>query len=428
MNEHKYRLEFIVKAKDWQAVVDIFKEELDIDSGKQDASDRKIDGVFVVQVWISKNKLNSDFYNKINDSSKIALSYDPSGKKIRDTILERVCIVEHDLRKLLLNISDVVDGYFKIYDKTNVAKIYKSERDIVRKGDINPITSHLTLEDEINIFSIELSPWRGRPLLADELLDLLSKADDLNRAIDALRSKTESHTVWDDVDRHILKSGKKWAEVLPALNELKDIRNKAAHFRIVTQSDLSRAMSLSLELKDTLAPKRESTEQDLRELHRSMNERMQSLPGIGAQLLETMKKISELQQVQMRPIAESAVAAQKAILESMQLNTGLLDSIKVSEAITKTFFDRSNLTTVNSVQTSAFASLSKINIPSVEVSQSAIDSILRAQRSLTGLNSSSQIDEGKEIDSGFVGDSESSGDDRLPQDHLSIDATKEKEE
>ena len=65
MTPSRHRLEFIVKAGDWQSVVDIFKDEFDIDSDKQDASYREIDGMFIVQVWVDKSRLNSDFYGKV---------------------------------------------------------------------------------------------------------------------------------------------------------------------------------------------------------------------------------------------------------------------------------------------------------------------------------------------------------------------------
>ena len=393
MTPSRHRLEFIVKAGDWQSVVDIFKDEFDIDSDKQDASYREIDGMFIVQVWVDKSRLNSDFYGKVNESSSTALSYDPSNKDIRNAIMDRVCIVEHDLRKLLLNISDIVEDYFKIYDNTNAAKVYGKNRDTVRKGDINPITSHLTLEDEIRIFSIELSPWHKKPLTAADLLELLDASSELEKAKSTLRQKTTSHTVWDDVDEHILKTGKKWEDILPVLTEIKDIRNKAAHFRIVTQSDLERVKTLSLSLKDIIAPKRASTEQDLQELHRSINEKLGAISGLDVQLAELTKTINRMNAERMQSITESALGAQKAMLENLKLNTGLMDSLKVSETMAKRFFENSNLDAVLRAQTAALAPLSKINFPALNISQSTIDSILRAQRSLGSIDTASQGDD-----------------------------------
>ncbi len=386
MTSQRHRLEFIVKAKDWQSVVEIFKDEFDIDSDKQDASYREIDGMFIVQVWMDKSRLSGDFYGKVNESSSTALSYDPSNKDIRNAIMDRVCIVEHDLRKLLLNISDIVEDYFKIYDKTNAAKIYGKNRDTVRKGDINPITSHLTLEDEIRIFSIELSPWHEQPLTAAGLLELLDTSNELDEVKNILRQKITSHTVWDDVDEHILKTGKKWTEILPALTEIKDIRNKAAHFRIVTQSDLERVKTLSLSLKDTITPRRTSTEQDLQELHRSINEKLGSIFALDLKLSELTRRINGLQMERMRSITESALAAQKAILENTNLTTGILSSVEASESITKRFFEGSDLSSIIKAQTTAFSSLPKIDFPIINLPQSSLDSIIRAQDTLRGLD------------------------------------------
>ncbi|HMQ96281.1 MAG TPA: hypothetical protein PKD19_03600 [Candidatus Saccharibacteria bacterium] len=394
MTGQRYRLEFIVKAGDWQSVVEIFKDEFDIDSDKQDASYREIDGMFIVQVWVDKSRLNGDFYGKVNESSSTALSYDPSNKDIRNAIMDRVCIVEHDLRKLLLNISDIVEDYFKIYDNTNAAKVYRKNRDTVRKGDINPITSHLTLEDEIRIFSIELSPWYEKPLTAADLLELLDASSELEKVKSTLRQKTMSHTVWDDVDEHILKTGKKWEDILPVLTEIKDIRNKAAHFRVVTQSDLERVKTLSLSLKDTIAPKRTSTEQDLQELHRSINEKLGAVSGLDVQLAELTKTINRMNTERMQSIAESALGTQKAMLENLKLNTGLVDSLKVSETIAKRFFDNSNLDAILRAQTAALVSLPKINFPALNISQSTINSVLGAQRALGSIDTALQNDGG----------------------------------
>lgn len=390
MTSQRYRLEFIVKAKDWQSVVDIFKDEFGIDSDKQDASYREIDGMFIVQVWMDNSGLSGDFYGKVNESSSTALSYDPSNKDIRDAIMDRICIVEHDLRKLLLNISDIVEDYFKIYDKTNVAKIYGKSRDTVRKGDINPITSHLTLEDEIRIFSIELSPWHEKPLTAAGLLELLDTSNELDEVKNILRQKITSHTVWDDVDEHILKTGKKWADILPVLTEIKDIRNKAAHFRIVTQSDLERVKNLSLSLKDTIAPKRMSTEQDLQELHQSINEKLGSISGLNLQLSELMMKINSMQIQRVQPLMDSALSAQKAVLEKTGLNAHLVESMKMSEYIAKRILDTNKLDSILRAHAVALASLPKINIPSTWLSQSTIDSILRAQYSLDDIDTTAQ--------------------------------------
>ncbi len=422
MTPSRHRLEFIVKADDWQSAVDIFKDEFDIDSNKQDASYREIDGMFIVQVWVDKSRLNSDFYSKVNESSSTALSYDPSNKDIRNAIMDRVCIVEHDLRKLLLNISDIVEDYFKIYDNTNAAKVYRKNRDTVRKGDINPITSHLTLEDEIRIFSIELSSWHEKPLTAADLLELLGTSSELEKVKSTLRQKTTSHTVWDDVDEHILKTGKKWEDILPVLTEIKDIRNKAAHFRIVTQSDLERVKTLSLSLKDTIAPKRTSTEQDLQELHRSINEKLGAFSGLDVQLAELTKTINRMNAERMQSITESALGAQKAMLENLKLNTGLADSLKVSEIMAKRFFENSNLDAVLGAQTATLVSLPKINFPALNISQSTIDSILRAQRALGSIDAASQDDNsngsgdtsGKDADNGVPTDQQSADDDSRP--------------
>lgn len=387
MTEQRYRLEFVVKVQDWQDVVDIFKKDLGIDSGKQDVSDRKVNGFFIVQVWINEDKLNSDFYDKINKSEYIALSYDPSAKKIRDDILDRLCIIEHDLRKLLLNISDVVEDYFKIYDKTTVAKIYKNNREVVRKGNVNPITSYLTLEDEINIFSIDLSPWNNKPLTANDLLEIFNDAETLDQVKEKLRLETESHTIWDTVNKYILKNDKSWLDILPKLNELKDIRNKAAHFRVVTASDLDRTKALSKEIIDIITPRRKSTAQDLSELRRSIDRQMRAISELTTPMTDTIRSISESYMVNLQPLADSILSAQKSFFDAANINSSIFNSMIASQTIARQFIENSGINSLITTQHSALSSIvPNINFPTINLSQYTIDSMLRAQNIIGDLD------------------------------------------
>lgn len=389
MANNKYRLEFVVKAKSWQDVVKVFKEDLDIDSGKQDASDRKVNGFFIVQVWITEDRLDSDFYNKINESDHLALSYDPSAKKIRNDILNRVCIIEHDLRKLLLHISDVVEDYFKIYDKTTVAKVYKNNREIVRKGDVNPITSYLTLEDEINIFSIDLSPWNNKPLTANDLLELFDSFKTVDDVKETLRTKTKPHTIWDTVNRYILKSDESWMDLLPKLSKLKDIRNKAAHFRIVTKSDLDTTERLSKEITDTITPKRKSTARDLSELQHSIEQQMKALSELTTPITEAVGRIAEQYSVNTSPLIQTASATQKSLLGAANLNSSVFSSAAASQDIMRQFIENSGINSLVKAQQSAFSSIA--NIPNPILSDSTITAITQMQKSITHLNLQAQF-------------------------------------
>lgn len=299
----RYRLEFLVKAASWEDVVRIFKSELDISNDKRDASDRDMKGTFLVHVDIESDKLDRSFYQTIMQSELVALSYDPSNKKIRDDILDHVSIVEHNLRKLLLNISDVVEDYFKYFDKT-LAKDFSNSGTLVKAGYTDPITSYLTLDEAINILSLDLSSWSNRKLSADDLLELVQECETIDDIKDVLKKRLATNTIWDQIDKYILKKGTNWEDLRADLDKLKKIRNKAAHFRVVTQSDLI----------------------DIKKLAKTITTRTQkSAAPTTTDLVGLQKIISE----QLKPsLAYSKIISQQLQLTSSSYQKAIVDSMK----------------------------------------------------------------------------------------------------
>lgn len=327
-NIRQYRIEFLVKASSWGEVVNIFKEELGITNYKRDASDRDMNGAFLVHVYIADDQLNRDFYRKVTQSKRIAISYDPKGKVIRDEIMSNVCVVEHHLRKLLLNISDVVEDYFKYFDKT-YAKDFAKSGDLIKEDDLNPITSYLTLDDAITIFSLDLSSWSGKPITAENLTELLNSGDSVDEIKKALQSKMTSNTVWDQVDKYILKKGTRWNDLRTDLNKLKNIRNKAAHFRIVTQSDLIEAKKLSKSVSNKVKKESRTEKSDIQSLRAIISSQMgltnDIVQKLTAQMLPTtaiQKTINEM----MKPIG--LMQAAQAVSTTSMLQKIFEESLK----------------------------------------------------------------------------------------------------
>lgn len=73
------------------------------------------------------------------------------------------------------------------------------------------------------------------------MMSILKDCTDINDVKHKLSERAKTCTIWDQIDKHILKKGIKWEEIKGDLGKLEKIRNKAAHFRIVTESDLQNA-------------------------------------------------------------------------------------------------------------------------------------------------------------------------------------------
>ena len=105
-SEKQYQLEFLVEANTWSEVVKIFKADLDLDveNGEQKVTKFQTNNIFLIHVSMSDSAISKEFYNKVAESGRIALVFDPKGADIRNKIMDIVALVEHNLRIILLNI------------------------------------------------------------------------------------------------------------------------------------------------------------------------------------------------------------------------------------------------------------------------------------------------------------------------------------
>lgn len=239
----KYYIEFVVKASSWEEVVRIFADELGIEKEKRNTSDRDISGLFVVRISLDKDQLTQEFYEKMRNSSKLAIVDDSYSETFRETVLKEVAAVEVHLRKLLLLVNDVINDYYDYFSKT-LAKDIAKKSEVVTSGDINAITSYLTLEEILAILGSDISTWNNKALTANDLLQLLEHAD-IQTIKKDLKKKIKTGIVWDSISKHILDGNTSWGDIKEDLYRLKEIRNKAAHFRVLTIADVKTAKSLS---------------------------------------------------------------------------------------------------------------------------------------------------------------------------------------
>lgn len=144
--------------------------------------------------------------------------------------------VEHNLRIILLNINEAIDDYFR-YFKNTYAKDFAKSKSLIKIDDLNPLTSYLTLGDIIQVLSADTS-LSNKNLTAEDMVSIFKDYSDINDVKHELSERIKSCTIWDQIDKHILKKDIKWEIIKGDLGKLEKIRNKAAHFRVVTESDL----------------------------------------------------------------------------------------------------------------------------------------------------------------------------------------------
>lgn len=235
-SEKQYQLEFLVEADTWQEVIKIFKSDLGIDNEKRNLEDFQTSNTFLVHVRMKDSAISKEFYKKVSKSGKIALVYDPKGVSIRNKIMNNVDSVEHNLRIILLSINEVIDDYFR-YFKNTYAKDFAKSKSLIKIDDLNPLTSYLTLGDIIQVLSADIS-LSNKNLTAEDMISIFKDHSDINDVKHELSERVKPCTIWDQIDKHILKKGIKWEDIKGDLGKLEKIRNKAAHFRVVTESDL----------------------------------------------------------------------------------------------------------------------------------------------------------------------------------------------
>lgn len=342
-----YQFEFLVKARTWEEVVQIFKAELGIDKQKQNASDRDINGLFFVQVSIDNGQINEEFFNSIRISSTLAIVKNPLDALIRNAVMNEAYAVETQMRKLLLHVSDLVEGYYEYFAKT-LAKDFAKKQDVISKDDLNPITSYLTFDEIIVILGLDLTSWDGQDLTANHLLELIQSEKDIDGIKKKLKNKIQKNTVWDRISDNVLEKKVPWDEIRKELNELKNLRNKAAHFQTLTQKDLVNAKKLSKTILETSKKRSSLSARDFEKLRRatypqfaealsSASRTAEILAAYQRRLIDPLGKIDSQMQALRETVTKSAELANSPQMQALINRAASMnsDSIKYINGLKK---------------------------------------------------------------------------------------------
>ena len=267
MTTEMLKIELLVKAQSWDEVIKLFKDELYIEKGKQNNSDRDIDGLFLVQVELEVTSLTVDFFEKIKKSKNFSIVSNPQDNERRDQILREVYIVETHFRKLLLHVSDIVENYYDCFAKAKMAKDFAKKKEVIMEGEIDPITSRLTFDEIIGIMELDLS-WGHKNLTASDLLGLFELAKDTDDIKGILKDKIKVNTVWDNISKSVLSREIKWEDIAEDIHRIKQLRNRAAHFNVLTEDDQVSAHKLASSILRRTKKKETLSQGDIEELRK----------------------------------------------------------------------------------------------------------------------------------------------------------------
>ncbi|MBB1556568.1 hypothetical protein HG443_002215 [Candidatus Saccharibacteria bacterium] len=250
--------------------------------------------------------------------------YDPKGADIRNKIMDIVALVEHNLRIILLNINEVIDDYFR-YFKNTYAKDFAKDKSLIKAKDLNPLTSYLTLGDIIQVLSADTS-LSNKNLTAEDMMSILKDYSDINDVKHELSERVKPCTIWDQIDKHILKKGIKWEEIKGDLGKLEKIRNKAAHFRIVTESDLQNVRKSANAINKKIAIKRHPSKEEIKGLQESLKgfKVLKNLLKPSAQRIATTI-YQPFEKLQFQNIQALQQAIQAAVLPQINIHLSILN-------------------------------------------------------------------------------------------------------
>ncbi len=279
----EYNFDFVVRAKDWDEAIAIFRDELGI-TKKQNSSDRKIDGLFLVSCSLRSSDLTKEFYEKIANSEKIAIHSDSKSSSLYPKILEETRAIEERLRWLLLHVSDAIEDYARLlgYEKN----------EIVEKDKLDPITSRLSFEEILNLLEIDQS-WAREGVNNERMRKLIRDSSDFESFKATYLHKTRPRAVWESISDLVLQKPVKWDAILPKLKSIKALRNKCAHFHTVTDDDLSQARNLRAQIMTSLTKKGVLTSADIRAFAKLSERLAETIRSIQASYYEDIAKLTD---------------------------------------------------------------------------------------------------------------------------------------
>lgn len=296
-----YTFNFVVQAKTFEEAKSIIRNTLDIRVSRND-SKRKINGIYLISHSVEEKQLTKYFYKKIKESHKISIHSDQKSAQLYPKILAETQVVEERMRWLLLHVSDAIEDFTDQLSEIGGAK---KGSDINTRESLDPITSTITFESMLELLSLDQS-WAHNTITTKQMRDLIEQSTDFTEFRKGYIERTTERTVWSSISSLILQKNIEWKLIKPKLKKIKELRNKCAHFRTVSDDDLNQAQYLRKELDGLLAEKEQSSD----------SKTLQSLNTQITQLLKPM--VAQIHVPTISPLALDSLFRATGSLKSMQ--------------------------------------------------------------------------------------------------------------
>lgn len=273
--EQEYHFEFIVLANDRDAAIKVMRDELGI-TQKKSTNDREIDGYFLFKTKVQRQDIINEFYKKVRESTNVAIVEDEVTEELRDLVLKEVRLVEDQLRRLLLHVSDVVENYHTLFLKAADAKNDAQKERTIPHNNLDPITSRLTLDEMIVILKLDTS-WKNKNIGSEDLHTLIGESENFEQLKKTFDIKMIEKTVWEVISEHVLINPVSWQDIKEDLNRIKSIRNKAAHYKTLTPNNYKNVQLLSKRVLGKIKNQKTLTKSQSDSLSKAMHSMEKSL-------------------------------------------------------------------------------------------------------------------------------------------------------
>jgi len=311
------KLELVVRCESWEEAKDVLASVGIYEKSKTNY--RPITGLYVVSTELEE-ALDGQGYKKIEENERVAILSDSESLKRTCEILDKIYEIETQVRKLLLHVSDSVGPFFEVFYQTSeYTRNFSNEKGIVTcKGKLDPLTSHLTFGEMMDILGYDLS-WAERALKSSDLNDLIASSADFDDFKAKMSEKIKPLFVWDIISQEVLKKALPWPAIQKRLNGLKAVRNKFAHHHVITEKEKKELIKNADQLLKDITPTKPLSIADLATLRRSSEQ--------IARTLELFTKSIDVSAIQAFAKRQSEIAA--------QLHAITMPSVDVMRAFTR---------------------------------------------------------------------------------------------
>ncbi len=320
MAKDQYEFRFLVAKSNWPEVKAVFKDDLGITKDKEDDSVIDAKSHYVVKLTLDINELTEHFYENIRKSIYVTIISDGYSQKVGGEVREYIRDIEVELRELGVYAYDIAKTYEKIITaKRGEAKDLIKKGVMVSDGNLDPLLSFFDFGELIEFYSQTANEVDDSDL-AHEVALLIENSSSFEDFKSVYIKKFKKLSVWDTLSKTLLVESSDWPSVRAKLNRLKEIRNSALHFRVLTPNDLKDAHSIHAELNKLLRKKKRPATIDTERMEKTLN-------AINQSMTSYQKAIETLVNNSVQPQLNEAIKALQRSVLPVTPNLSILNSL-----------------------------------------------------------------------------------------------------